>query len=193
MKSRTDNRSPMVDGVCSVPRGSMTTMSLGTSNAASGISFVTTISPVVACAAIYSSATSGPPSTRMVVINGEPGGVWSRIFDTRMVSMPNRLAARKTMSFTGRGAASASIQIFKVGSHRVLYRMSQVRPRNTRHNGLRLSRLQAEKPNDFSTTDSARRAGSERSLDSRFSLLTYDKVIHGIRNGLSSPFQERNH
>lgn len=122
MKSRTDSRSPMVEAVCSVPRGSMTAISFGISNAASGISCVMTRSPAVACSAMYSSAISEPPSTRTVVTSGEPGGVWSRIFDTRMVSMPNRLAARKTMSFTGRGAASASIQIFKVGSRRISVR-----------------------------------------------------------------------
>src|SRR6478736_3523518 len=62
------------------------------------------------------SATSAPPSTHTAWTRGLPGGVWSRWFATRIVSIASRLAARNTSSFTSLGDASASIQIFRLGS-----------------------------------------------------------------------------
>ena len=52
MKSLIDSRSPMISGVYSSPRGSMTTTPFGTRMAASGMSAVTTTSPFSACSAM---------------------------------------------------------------------------------------------------------------------------------------------
>ena len=109
-------RSPIVSGRVLLAARIQHRHVLGTSSAASGTSWVTTRSPALAWVAMYWSATSAPPSTQTALTSGLPGGVWSRWFATRTVSIASRLAARNTSSFTSLGEASASIQIFRLGS-----------------------------------------------------------------------------
>ncbi len=90
IRSRTDSRSPIDSFVCSIPRTSRTTTPAGTSRAASGISWVTTRSPGAACWAMWSSAPSGPLSTRHRIArstypwsSGLPPGAGGRAIPSR--------------------------------------------------------------------------------------------------------------
>src|SRR5436305_13674829 len=65
---------------------------------------------------MWRSATSWPPATRTAVTKGLPGGPESHELATSTASTTSRRAERKTISFTSRGAASASIQIFTAPS-----------------------------------------------------------------------------
>ena len=116
MKSRTESRSPMFSWVYSVPRGSMALTPLATRRAARGMSAVTARSPGTAFSAMWSSATSGPPSTLTAVTKGLLAGVCMRWLATSRVAISRRSAALATMSFTSLGAASASTQILMSGS-----------------------------------------------------------------------------
>src|SRR3989337_1660109 len=89
----------------------MATAPFAMMRAARGMSAVITKSPAVVCCAIWSSATSNPPSTITDVTRGE----WDldiSWFATRQTGTSRRSEARNTISLMTRGHASASIQIF---------------------------------------------------------------------------------
>src|SRR3990172_3514967 len=89
----------------------MATAPFAMMRAARGMSAVITKSPAVVCCAIWSSATSKPPSTITDVIRCE----WDfdiSWFATRQTGTSRRNEARNTISLMTRGHASASIQIF---------------------------------------------------------------------------------
>ena len=73
--------------------------------AASGMSAVTTMSPLPARSAIQSSAASGPSETTTRLISG-PSGRRMKAFDTKWIASPCRSATRTASSFTGHASAS---------------------------------------------------------------------------------------
>src|SRR5207237_1216316 len=113
----TDNRSPMISGVYSSPRGSITTTPFGTRIAARGMSAVTATSPLAAWSAMYWSAISAPPSTRTVDRNRYPSGKVRRWFATSTVSsgLEDVVAATTRLSHVDGEAGELIIAGFPVG------------------------------------------------------------------------------
>jgi len=74
------------------------------------MSAVITISPALSWSTMWASATSKPEGTWIARMKRD-GGVRSMRLATRTVGICSRSAARKTISLTTAGQASASIQI----------------------------------------------------------------------------------
>src|ERR1700674_689508 len=110
MRFRIASRSSTFSEVNGSPRTSIVTTPFFTRIAASGMSWVTAMSPGWADEARCRSATSSPAPTRTVERKSERGSV-SALFATNTAGIFSRSAARMTISLTAAGQASASIQI----------------------------------------------------------------------------------